>query len=315
MKRKVIQIAGSTQLVSLPRQWAKAHNVQRGQEIDVQEDGNRIIMTADFKPVAETATLDISKMGDMVHRAIGAIYRKGVDELTIKYDDPSLIEAVHSAIGKETVGFEILEQGSNYCTVKYVGGNVEEFSAMLRRTFLIATSMAQESVAALKNKQYKLLNNLAFLEETNNRFTSLCRRFLNKTGAPKEYSKIGPLYYIVEQLEKIGDQYKYICQHFSNLEGKNIVLNADVLETFEKANSMVSFYYALFYKFDTDVLVELKKRRNYVVEKAHKLFEKKLTYADYWLVHHSLMITEHVFSMSGAALILNISTGVTPATE
>ena len=35
MKRKVIQIAESTQLVSLPRKWALANNIRRGDELEV----------------------------------------------------------------------------------------------------------------------------------------------------------------------------------------------------------------------------------------------------------------------------------------
>ncbi len=92
MKRKVIQIAGSTQLVSLPRQWAKAHNVQRGQEIDVQEDGNRVIISADNATPIMKVEFNISGCQTMVSRIVGALYRKGVDELKIVYDDHELLK-------------------------------------------------------------------------------------------------------------------------------------------------------------------------------------------------------------------------------
>ena len=83
MKRKVIQIAGSTQLVSLPRQWAKAHNILRGQEIDVQEDGNRVVISASNAPPVERAEIDISELNGMVARFIHALYKRGVDELKV----------------------------------------------------------------------------------------------------------------------------------------------------------------------------------------------------------------------------------------
>ena len=35
IKRKVIQLAGRTLVVSLPSKWAKKHNVQKGDEIVV----------------------------------------------------------------------------------------------------------------------------------------------------------------------------------------------------------------------------------------------------------------------------------------
>ena len=45
MKRKVIQIAESTQLVSLPRKWALKYGVKKGDEVDVLEEGNKIVVS------------------------------------------------------------------------------------------------------------------------------------------------------------------------------------------------------------------------------------------------------------------------------
>lgn len=70
LMRKVIQIAGSTQLVSLPRAWAKKNNIIKGQEIEVQEDGDKIIITASSEPVVETAELDINGLDVMIPRCV-----------------------------------------------------------------------------------------------------------------------------------------------------------------------------------------------------------------------------------------------------
>ena len=145
MKRKVIQIAGSTQLVSLPRQWAKAHNIQRGQEIDVQEDGDNIIVHSSNAPLVEKAEIDISQMSDMTARCIRSLYKRGVDELRVTFSNPDTATLVQNAIAKEAVGFEILEQGQTYCLIKYVSGAIEEFDQLLRRIFLLLVNMADDS--------------------------------------------------------------------------------------------------------------------------------------------------------------------------
>ena len=38
MKRKVIQIADSTQLISLPRKWSLAHGIKKGDELEITDD-------------------------------------------------------------------------------------------------------------------------------------------------------------------------------------------------------------------------------------------------------------------------------------
>ena len=45
MKRKVIQIADSTQLISLPRKWAQKFNIKKGDELEVEEHDNKIVVS------------------------------------------------------------------------------------------------------------------------------------------------------------------------------------------------------------------------------------------------------------------------------
>ncbi len=306
MKRKVIQIAGSTQLVSLPRQWARAHNVQKGQEIDVQEDGNRIIVSVDNAPSIVKAEFNISGCQTMVSRVVGALYRKGVDELKIIYDDPELLREVDDALNKDLVGFEMLEQGDNYCIIKYVAGGIEEFDSILRRIFLLLNNMCDETAEAFRTGQYAKLSNLALLEESNNRFTTICKRYLNKSRGSIQMA-VGPMYHIIEELEKIADQYKYICQHFSILgKNNNVKLDKAVLNTFFTANSMMREYYELFYKFSNEKILALKNARSKIIDEAHVHFCKKLSNADYWLVHHSIVLANILFELIGSCLVVTL---------
>ena len=306
MMRKVIQIAGSTQLVSLPRQWAKAHNIARGQEIDVQEDGNRVIISADNAPVLENAEIDMSNLDAMIPRCVSAFYKRGVDSLKVTFKNPSVVSILNNALAKDTTGFEILEQGENYCVIKHVGGSPTEFDSVLRRVFLLLNTTSDECISAFRKENYSLLINLAFLEEANNRFTTTCMRYLNKVGNPDGFKKVGPLYHIVDQLEQIADQYKYVCQHFSRLDKDKVKLKKEVLDLFEKANKLVRVYSEVFYKLDNDKIVFIRDERNKIVEEAHTFLKKNLNYADYWLIHHSIVISQLVFGMIDSLLILKL---------
>jgi phosphate uptake regulator len=306
MKRKVIQIAESTQLVSLPRQWAKAHNIKRGDEIDVQEDGNRVIISAESAPTVDSAELNISKLGAMIPRSVSAMYKRGVDSLKLDYDNPELVQMVHAALAKDTVSFEILEQGDKSCVIKHVAGNPTEFESVLRRVFLLLNTMSEECNTAFRKENYALLNNLAFLEDANNRFTTACMRYLNKIGVPEGFNKVGPLYHLVEELEQLADQYKYICQHYSKLEKTKVRLRKEVLDLFEGANKAVKVYSEVFYKLDNEKLVSLRETRNDTLEDAHVLMNKNLNYAEYWLIYHSITIAQRVFAMVDSLLVLKL---------
>ena len=55
MKRKVIQIADSTQLVSLPRKWTIKNGIKKGDELEIVEKGPKLIVHASGSEESESA--------------------------------------------------------------------------------------------------------------------------------------------------------------------------------------------------------------------------------------------------------------------
>jgi len=303
MKRKVIQIADSTQLVSLPRKWALQHGVKKGDELDIKEEGNKIIVSTEASTQKETKEIDVSNLEPMILRAIVALYKKGIDEIKVIFDKPELIASVQKVIGKEAVGFEITDQGENYCIIKHVSGELEDFDPVLRRTLLLLLSMAERSYNAVKNGAFDQLQNIAFLEEANNRFTTSCRRGLNKVGY-KNPRVIGPLYYIVESLENLADQYKYLCLHLYKLKGKKIKIRKDILDLFNRVNNMLKTYYEVFYKYDNKKVAFIGKERKEIVDKMIKLIEKTKDPNEFFILHYLMTIMQKIFCLVGPYLVI-----------
>jgi phosphate uptake regulator len=305
IRRKVIQIANSTQLISLPRKWAQKYNIKKGDELEVEEQGSKISVSTEKGYKTEKVELDISNLGPMILRCVVALYKQGVDEIRVSFNKPELIESVQKAIGKEAVGYEITEQGNDYCIIKHVSGELEDFDPILRRTFLLLISMADESLDSIKKNELNNLKNIAFLEEANNRFTTTCRRLLNKKGY-KDARKIGPLYYIIEEIENIADQYKYLCDYFYNLRNKKIKINKDVLELYQETNEMLKQFYELFYKFEKDKLVFIGNQRKILVDRFLHLFEKNSSNIDKLVLHQLFTIMQKTFCLVGPYLVINL---------
>lgn len=306
MKRKVIQIGNSTQLISIPRSWGKRFNIKRGEELEVEEENHRLIVSTD-RAVAHPATeLDISTLGIMIPRCIYALYKRGVDEIRLTFDNPSLIKQVQESIQKETVGFEIIEQGKNYCIIKNVSGQFEEFEPILRRTFLLLLSMSEDTLASLEKKDYEHLHTVAYLEEANNRFTTACRRFLNRQ-AYKESSKIGPLYYIIEDLEKLADEYKYLCMYFYDRKNeKETGISKKTLEIFRQVHTLLRDFYEIFYKFDAQKIAVIAVARKKQVSSIISALENAETKYDRVTLHHLLTITQKIFNYVGPYLVMEL---------
>lgn len=309
MKRKVIQIADSTQLVSLPRKWAIQHGVKKGDEVDIREESSRLILTTEKCYEVNKVEINTEGFGIMIPRVIHALYKKGTEEVKLIFNSKEDMRAIQEALGKEAVGFEITNQGSNFCEIKHVSGELEEFDPILKRTFLLLISMSEQTLEALKTANFSILPNVAYLEEANNRFTTTCRRLLNKKGSEK-YSPIGPIYYILEELEKLADQYKYMCNHLYDLYKKNKIekkgVSKEVIHLFEKVDKMLREFYEIFYKFDKNKLVDIGKKRKELVVELYHFLENSSKVSDRVISHYLIVISQKIFCFIGPYLVLNI---------
>jgi hypothetical protein len=240
----------------------------------------------------------------MTSRCIHALYKKGVDEIKISFKHPEDILKVQNAIGKEAVGYEIIDQGDNYCKIKHVSGEFEEFDPVLRRTFLLLISMAEEGLVAIKKEEFNRLKSIAFLEEANNRFTTSCRRFLNKKGH-KEFDKIGPIYYLVEDLENLADEFKYMYKYLQDHPVKDPV-DKRVINLYEEINQLIRLFYEIFYKFDKEKVVKIGNLRKEFIQKSNKLFENVEDNRNLKVLHHLLVILQKVFNFVGPLLIYKL---------
>lgn len=311
IKRKVVQHGPSTLIISLPSGWAKRQNIKRGDQLDVAEESEKLVISAVESVHSEKVHLDISDFGEMVPRTIHALYKRGVDEVELSYKDPSVYTAVQLSLGKEAIGFEILEAGKNRCVVKNVSEGGREFGQILRQTFLMLMAMGEEGHQALKQGNISDLRGLIPLEQGNNRFTTLCRRYVNMRGS-QDFDRPGPLYYILEQLEKIADTYKYMFSYFCGLKGE-VVIHKELLECFEESNKIFRDFYEVFYTFDAKQLERIKISRDHVVERLYTHASKIKTAHEVLFFHHLMQVITDTFSLADAYMVLAAKNFVTSA--
>jgi len=81
MRRRVIQIAESTQLISLPRKWALRYGIKKGEELEVEEQGNKLLVSSGHDAGGKKTVLDVRGQPKLKRRSICAAYLKGYDEI------------------------------------------------------------------------------------------------------------------------------------------------------------------------------------------------------------------------------------------
>lgn len=289
MKRKLIQMAGKTMVVSLPSAWVKKYNLKKGEEIDLQEEGNTVLVRTvkSVKPEGRPR-IDISSTGSLLLRILAGLYKSGYDEFELVFDDPQVLKKVEKDLKEFLIGLEIVSQGKQSCIVKVLTQEVDtEFDNVLRKIFLSLISFSNESLECYKKNDFNALQEVLEYEKTNNKLTTFCRRILNKKGYTKTL-KITYIYCLIEELEKLADEYKYICEYLIKKKKKS---SKDILMIYQKTNSFFNDFYELFYKYDQNKIINLYNMKKELISEIDTQLDKK-TECYSKILHHLANIVQ-----------------------
>ncbi len=307
MKRKAIQLANQTIVVSLPSKWVKEQGIKKGDDIDVGERGRELVIGFREKSSesGEKIEIDISDLNERVIKwLLAVLHKSGYDEIVIKYNKISSLETIEKLIKDLFIGFAIVEQSENRLVLRAVSKDIEsEFDMALRRTFLVTISMAESCLEMIKEKKFKNLKDLITLEHTNNQLTNFCERILNKHGY-KNYKKNYFLYLIASSLEKICDEYKDICEFLSQSNKNNIKINKEIISLFERVNNFLKSYYELYYKFDIIKLNELSEERKMIKKICENNYKNK-SHEETILLNNLTNITTRISDLSTLVIGIN----------
>lgn len=303
MKRKLIQMAGKTIVVSLPAEWVKKYNLKKSEEIDLEEQGGRIVISTSKEYNIEKVKIDLREATERVIRwTLSALHKSGFDEIVIEHDKKETVRLIEELIKDLFTGFTIIEQTKERCVLKSISKDQEsELDPALRRAFLVTISMGEETLEAIKQGKFGDLKELAMKERTNNQLTNFCERILNKRGY-KNYKKTNFMYIIAWNLEKICDNYNYICNLLK--DAKKVKIGYDVIKLYESANELFKGYYELFYKFDINRLSELSTKKKEIEKETRKIMKGK-NEIEVELIHHLLTIVSQTADFSASTIALN----------
>jgi len=260
MRRKVIQLAGKTFVISLPSKWAKKNNIQKGQELEVVESERSLAINSGQNVVGTRCCLDVSGMNSsLIWHFLTSAYIKGIEEIELRFDsveifNPRTKHRVNAIMFvadtvSSLVGMELVKHGNNFCIIKEVSSaKADEFSTMLKRLFFNVCNFSSDCLSSIKNKDWIALENANYIENNVNRLFAFCLRLLNKGVCEKE-SDTRAYFVLISNLEEIADAFSLINKFLLSKPQKEKSLK-DFMLIFEKCDFVLHESYKLFYDFE-----------------------------------------------------------------
>lgn len=303
MKRKVIQLAGKTLVVSLPNKWAKKYGVKKGDEMEVEEEERKIVIKTKGEGEKAIKVLDVKETDIMLNRVITALYKAGYDEIELTYESPEQYSVIRDVINKTCMGFEIIRHGQRTILVKSLSElQPQEFDNILRRYFLTLLSSADDSLEYIKQGNLEGMKEIELRDYQINKYSDLCRRILNVKGLDVT-KKTTTYYYICEDLEKIGDGYRDLMRFM--IKNKIKKIDDTTINILVGLNRLLRLFYDLFYDFSLPKIEEFGK----LAEKLKKDFSSRLetnSAKDLKLNYYFYRIFSTIFDMNGSLITANI---------
>ena len=297
MKRKIIQVAQNTLVVSLPANWVKAQGVDKGDELDCSIEHNKLVLTP---PISNKHTRSITvDVGDVDERTlrwkISSLHKQGYDEIIVCNYTEEQYAIIDELTNNLFVGFVIKDRSK----LRIVIGQValvaaDEFDRTLRQAFRHTNTMFEEYINALEKGDLKLLEYQLQHEKTNNKLTNFCERLLNKS---LEHKEKGHFWYVIAwNLEKIADNFKYVVENTKDYNQPS----ESMLACLKKIATYYNDYYECFYSFSFEKLTALSKTK----KELDKICLEGLTTPDaiYYHYFHMLVLQIADFSASMIAL-------------
>jgi phosphate uptake regulator len=301
MKRKVVQIAGFTKVISLPSEWVKRLNIKKGDELDIKESESSLtIAVTQQNKEARRAHIDASKLNpQVIWPILSLLYKTGYEEIKISGINKEIMKVVHAKVLASLLGFEVIEQTAEYCIIKNMSeGKSNNLQSVMRKIFLVTLSQARQSLEFIKTNDVYNYNEVLNLESTNDRLTNYSERLLNDEDIDLQNRYE---YFIVWLLENVGDGYKNLCEAAKT----NSKINASpaVISVFERVNALFDQLYALYYKFTLEEFSEFSSALQETMAEISKLLRLKKN-PDPIILAHLLYIVQALHDFIGAMLHL-----------
>ena len=261
--------------ITLPKMWVKDQDIEQVDELEVefQEDNLLISPLSDTKR-QKKVHLDLkSSNPDHIKNLIRNLYLHAYDLIDIVFYDEKDINAINEIVNR-LIGYEIIEQDAESCTIKDIAGEKgEDFEIIYRKLWRTINLMGELVVDALTTGATTTDTiKIDDLNHNNSRFAAYTRRAISKhlIRSDKGLSD----YIIITRLFMIGRNFYWIYEFLSSTQFK---IKKSTLDFVKKYLRTLDSFYEFYYDQNMVLGKETKKLTEEMVKESYLLLQKDAT--------------------------------------
>lgn len=225
MNRKLVQQGSSTLMVSLPKKWANNLHLHKGDEIEILEQDNHLIISKNKTITKRETTINLGNYTESSIRTfIVNAYRSGYDQVNITFHDDAQFHTIVYTLRQYLLGYEITNKEKNSCVIENITEpSQDQFDILLRKILYNISLLIEGTQARLQNKsEFAEYPDLSF---SIHKYDNFCRRVIakkNPVGSTSAlyWSFLGLLVHGQRELYHLN---KYLDKHKIQLKDTKII--------------------------------------------------------------------------------------------
>ncbi len=295
MKRKLIKQGAGGYTIYLPKKWIDAKNLHEGDEVDIHEEQDSLLVSTQNQPKEKEATIPItSKDTRFIQYILNNYYRAGYDRLILQGDINE--KDAHNAL-RLLLGFEIVHTNKHKIIIESIAKPSDyDLEQLFKRIFFIL----KQDLMTVKENLYSAkpldTDTLARNSDTIIRTSNLCIRLIAQHPDAKQgfYSTLANL------LTWSHRQLYYLCRHLDSK--KAVPLKPNEKEFISAVTQLVPLLYDGIY---TQSFAHFEKiHQHYQHYEKGSIIKNQREYAVI-ILYHFLLIQKYLYhaTSSGIGLI------------
>ncbi|MBP7708569.1 hypothetical protein KA107_02695 [Candidatus Pacearchaeota archaeon] len=183
MKRKLVKQGAATMMVSLPTKWIKENKLEKGDEVELYESENKLVISRESQKMNKETEITITTpIKTAVQVMITNAYRADYNKIKINYKDKKIYSMVKDLVDEQLLGYEIIKKEENYCVVENIASlTQEQFDNMFSKLLLNIEDTFDYVEQYLNGEKPEYEKTQSKTKE----FDNLCRRIIFRENLPR----------------------------------------------------------------------------------------------------------------------------------
>jgi len=302
MKRKIVKLGPSTLVVALPKHWTAKFDLNKGDEINLDEIDNKVVISQSGIERKKETEIDLKKQTETgIRTLITNAYRAGYNLVKVKFENEKQLRVIRNTLKNYLLGYDIIKKQKNFIVIENITEPAQQqFDVLIRKVFFSIKELTKLTKERLQNK--KNIDDYRELTLTVHKYDSFCRRVLSKNMIDTQ--NIG-LLWAFQALIVHGQRDIYHLNRF--LDNNKIRVSPETIKLLDSLIDLFEFLMNAYLKKDISLLEDVHEMEKSIIYKKANTLISKTKGKENVVIHHIMDSVRNFYLASSPLMGLLLS--------